>query len=152
MKMQVIMKAKVVPFLYHPLTILLLHIVQYQELLLLGSSILLLKLVLRVLRIECTMVKKKGTWTYISLCPTDNNASSTLFHIVENTYMLEYFHKPCPIYKATRKKWLIQASHLSLVSDGWSNIHNEGVINFLAMPKPVFFLFQCTNEHHNHAA
>ncbi|XP_065315317.1 uncharacterized protein LOC135924197 [Gordionus sp. m RMFG-2023] len=99
-------------------------------------------------------------------------ASNLLFHITENPYIQEFFKKIRPIYTLPRRRQLAgylldkasgdmevrvadiidKAPYLSIVSDGWSNIRNESIINFMVMtPVPVFYKFLNTEENRHTA-
>lgn len=87
-------------------------------------------------------------------------SSGAPLSIVENPYWVEFFHRLRPAFKtptrhAVSKRLLCQAydkmktdleekiSHsntISIISDGWSNLRNENIINIiLATPQPVFY-------------
>ncbi|XP_065313935.1 uncharacterized protein LOC135923222 [Gordionus sp. m RMFG-2023] len=99
-------------------------------------------------------------------------ASNLPFHITENPYIQEFFKKIRPIYTLPRRRQLAgylldkasgdmevrvadiidKAPYLSIVSDGWSNIRNESIINFMVMtPVPVFYKFLNTEENRHTA-
>jgi len=87
-------------------------------------------------------------------------AAGVPFSFLENDYVIQFFQQLCLAFKLPNRKKLadellddvfdgvkaecneqiLQAKSLTMVSDGWSNINQESVQNFvICTPKPLFF-------------
>ncbi|UZO29112.1 uncharacterized protein OCT59_022602 [Rhizophagus irregularis] len=87
-------------------------------------------------------------------------AAGVPFSFLENNYVIQFFQQLRPAFKLPNRRKLadellddvfdevkaecneqiLQAKSLTMVSDGWSNINQESVQNFvICTPKPLFF-------------
>ncbi len=92
---------------------------------------------------------------------------SLLFNIIDNPDMKAFFEKACPLFelpnrqkisnflleqeynhlKTTINTLIKKTPYTCLVSDGWSNINKESIINYMiTTPKPLFFKSYPTKE------
>ena len=96
-------------------------------------------------------------------------ATGTSFSFLENPYVIKFFQHIRPIFKLPNRKKLSnellnkvydevniesniqisQARSLSMISDGWSNINQESVQNFIVCTPKPFFLRQFIQEKHH---